>query len=106
MRGLASCWYLEPAAALTERDKIFDRSWQFVCHGSDLPAAGTAIRFDWAGRSSGGGYPPYPTPAALTWLVEQGLKLLGIDTPGLELPGNPALINHHLLFDHGIPPRR
>jgi arylformamidase len=61
------------------------------------------LHFDWAGRSSGGGYPPYPTPAALTWLVEQGLKLLGIDTPGLELPGNPALINHHLLFDHGIP---
>ena len=52
MRGLASRWYLEPAAALTEREKIFDRSWQFVCHGSDLPAAGTAIRFDCAGRSA------------------------------------------------------
>jgi nitrite reductase/ring-hydroxylating ferredoxin subunit len=52
MRGLASRCYLEPATALTEREKIFDRSWQFVCHGSDLPAAGTAIRFDWAGRSA------------------------------------------------------
>jgi kynurenine formamidase len=61
------------------------------------------LHFDWAGRSPGGGYPPYPTPAALTWLVERGIKLLGIDTPGLELPDNKALINHHILFDRGIP---
>jgi kynurenine formamidase len=61
------------------------------------------LHFDWAGRSPGAGYPPYPTPEALTWLVEQGIKLLGIDTPGLELPDNKALVNHHILFDHGIP---
>jgi kynurenine formamidase len=61
------------------------------------------LHFDWAGRASAGGYPPYPTPEALAWLVEQGIKLLGIDTPGLELPNNKALVNHHLLFDRGIP---
>jgi kynurenine formamidase len=61
------------------------------------------LHFDWAHRSHAGGYPPYPTADALTWLVEQGIKLLGIDTPGLELPDNKALVNHHLLFDRGIP---
>lgn len=61
------------------------------------------LHFDWVARAVPGGYPPYPTTAALTWLVEQGIKLLGIDTPGLELPDNKALVNHHLLFDRGIP---
>lgn len=61
------------------------------------------LHFDWAGRAAGGGYPPYPTTAALTWLVAQGIKLLGIDTPGLELPDNKGLINHRLLFERGIP---
>lgn len=61
------------------------------------------LHFDWAGRSAGGGYPPYPTPAALRWLVAQGIKLLGIDTPGLELPDNKALVNHRILFEQGIP---
>ena len=59
--------------------------------------------FDWDGRSTAGGHPPYPSPEALSWLVDQGIKLLGIDSPGLEVPGNKALVNHHLLFDRGIP---
>jgi len=37
------------------------------------------------------------------WLVGQGIKLLGIDSPGLEVQGNRANINHHILFDRGIP---
>jgi kynurenine formamidase len=61
------------------------------------------IHFDWDRRSAQGGHPPYPTPEALGWLVDQGIKLLGIDSPGLELPGNKALVNHHLLFDRSIP---
>jgi arylformamidase len=62
------------------------------------------IRFDWDRRNAAiGGYPAYPAPAALRWLVDQGIKLLGIDSPGLEEPGNRALVNHHLLFDRGIP---
>jgi kynurenine formamidase len=70
--------------------------------GGVCPGDIVFLHFDWAG-APGGGYPPYPTPEALTWLVEQGIKLLGIDTPGLELPDNKALINHHILFDRGIP---
>jgi kynurenine formamidase len=61
------------------------------------------LHFDWAGRAVDGSYPPYPTTAALAWLVAQGIKLLGIDTPGLELPHNKALVNHRLLFERGIP---
>ena len=62
------------------------------------------MRFDWDRRAAReGGQPPYPTPDALRWLVDQGIKLLGIDSPGLEVPGDRALVNHHLLFDRGIP---
>lgn len=62
------------------------------------------LRFDWDRRAAAeGGRPPYPTPDALRWLVEQGIKLLGIDSPGLEVPENRALVNHHILFDRGIP---
>ena len=61
------------------------------------------LHFDWAGRATPGAYPPYPTPEALAWLLEQGIKLLGIDSPGLELPDNKALVNHRLLFERGIP---
>jgi arylformamidase len=35
--------------------------------------------------------------------VSQGIKLLGIDSPGLEVPGCRELLNHHILFDRGIP---
>jgi kynurenine formamidase len=62
------------------------------------------IRFDWDRRApTEGGQPPYPTPMALRWMVDQGIKLLGIDSPGLEVPENRALINHHILLDRGIP---
>ena len=61
------------------------------------------IHFDWDRRSAQGGHPPYPTSAAVGWLADRGIKLLGIDSPGLELPGNRALVNHHILFDRGIP---
>jgi arylformamidase len=62
------------------------------------------LRFDWDRRSGdNGGHPPYPEPDALRWLVDQGIKLLGIDSPGLEVPGHRDLPNHHLLFDRGIP---
>ena len=35
--------------------------------------------------------------------IEKGIKLLGIDSPGFEVPGNKALVNHHTLFDRDIP---
>ncbi len=61
------------------------------------------LRFDWDRRSPGAGYPPYPAPEALRWLVDRGIKLLGIDSPGLEVNGDKGLTNHHTLFDRGIP---
>ncbi len=62
------------------------------------------IYFGWDRRAATeGGGPPYPTPDALQWLVDSGIKLLGIDSPGLEVPGSRELINHHILFDRGIP---
>jgi len=35
-----------------ERERILLPSWQPVCHDSDLPSAGTAIRFDFLSRSA------------------------------------------------------
>jgi arylformamidase len=61
------------------------------------------IRFDWDRRAAPGAYPPYPTTEALEWLIAHGIKLLGIDSPGLEIQGDRALPNHHRLFDRGIP---
>jgi kynurenine formamidase len=60
------------------------------------------FRFDWDGRGSPD-YPPYPAEEALRWLVDQGVKLVGIDSPGLEVRGNRALPNHHTLLDRNVP---
>ncbi len=61
------------------------------------------LRFDWDQRARAGQYPPYPQTEALAWLVDQGIKLLGIDSPGLEVQGDRALPNHRLLFSRNIP---
>jgi phenylpropionate dioxygenase-like ring-hydroxylating dioxygenase large terminal subunit len=37
---------------MVEFQQAFAGGWQFVCHASDLPAAGTAARFDCAGQSA------------------------------------------------------
>ena len=71
--------------------------------GGVRPGDIALFRFDWDQRAAAGAYPPYPSTAALRWLVEAGIKLLGIDTPGLDIPGDRSLPNHHLLFAHGIP---
>ena len=52
MRGLPAGWYLDPARGPLEFSAVFGRSWQFVCHVADLPAPGTAARFDCGGRSA------------------------------------------------------
>ena len=52
MRGLPASCYLDTARAPLEYSAIFAPSWQFVCHVSDLPASGTAVRFDCGGRSA------------------------------------------------------
>ena len=71
--------------------------------GGVRPGNIALFRFDWDQRAAAGAYPPYPSTAALRWLVEAGVKLVGIDTPGLDIPGDRSLPNHHLLFAHGIP---
>jgi phenylpropionate dioxygenase-like ring-hydroxylating dioxygenase large terminal subunit len=50
--GLPAGWYVDPGRAALEYPRVFAHGWQFVCHVSDLPAAGTAARFDCAGRSA------------------------------------------------------
>jgi carnitine monooxygenase subunit len=52
VRGLPASDYLDATRAPLEYSAIFAPSWQFVCHAADLPAPGTAIRFDCGGRSA------------------------------------------------------
>jgi phenylpropionate dioxygenase-like ring-hydroxylating dioxygenase large terminal subunit len=52
VRGLPASCYVDAARAQLEYSAVFAPSWQFVCHASDLPASGTAVRFDCGGRSA------------------------------------------------------
>jgi phenylpropionate dioxygenase-like ring-hydroxylating dioxygenase large terminal subunit len=52
VHGLPAGWYVDPGRGPLEFSRVFARSWQFVCHAADLPAPGTAARFDLAGRSA------------------------------------------------------
>jgi arylformamidase len=47
----------------------------------------------------------YFSTASLQWLVEQGMKLMGVDSGGVELSHDEthANVNHLLLFRAGIP---
>jgi arylformamidase len=47
----------------------------------------------------------YFSTAGLRWLVDQGIKLMGVDSPGVELTHDTthANVNHLLLFRAGIP---
>jgi carnitine monooxygenase subunit len=42
----------DAAAFAVDLETRLRPSWQFVCHESDLPSPGTAIRFDFGGRSA------------------------------------------------------
>ena len=48
---------------------------------------------------------PYFSTASLKWLVEQGMKMMGVDSGGVELADDEthANVNHLLLFRAGIP---
>jgi arylformamidase len=46
---------------------------------------------------------PYFSPEAIQWLVDQGMKLMGVDASGVEVPGSEEHINHSALFAKGIP---
>jgi len=52
MQALAGACYTSPEFFALERERILLPSWQLVCHAADLPAPGTAIRFDFLGRSA------------------------------------------------------
>lgn len=47
----------------------------------------------------------YFSTAALQWIVDQGIKLMGVDSEGVELSHDTthANVNHLLLFRAGIP---
>jgi len=46
---------------------------------------------------------PYFTAEAITWLAESGIKLMGVDAGGVELPRSENHTNHSTLFRHNIP---
>ena len=48
---------------------------------------------------------PYFSTAPLRWLVEQGMKMMGVDSNGVELANDKtqANVNHLVLFRAGIP---
>jgi len=52
MQALPGAWYTDPGFLAQERDRVLMPGWQIVCHVADLPAPGTAIRFDFLGRSA------------------------------------------------------
>lgn len=46
---------------------------------------------------------PYFSAEAITWLAESGMKLMGVDAGGVELPQSATHVNHSTLFRHNIP---
>jgi carnitine monooxygenase subunit len=52
MQGLPAPCYTDAGFFAREQERILLPSWQLVCHAADLPAPGTAIRFDFLGRSA------------------------------------------------------
>jgi len=46
---------------------------------------------------------PYPSADATRWLVDQGIKLFGVDAGMIERPKNPFHENHLLLLENDIP---
>jgi arylformamidase len=46
---------------------------------------------------------PYFTTAAIEWLADSGMKMMGVDATGVEVPESETHVNHHALFERGIP---
>ena len=49
-----------------------------------------------------GGNPYFP-PETIAWLATRGMKLMGVDASGVEVPGSEEHVSHHALFLRGIP---
>jgi arylformamidase len=46
---------------------------------------------------------PSFSPEGLAWLIDQGMKMMGVDATGVEVPGSEEHVNHRALFDRNIP---
>ena len=46
---------------------------------------------------------PYFPPDTIAWLAAQGMKLMGVDAGGVEVPGSEEHVSHHALFSRAIP---
>jgi kynurenine formamidase len=46
---------------------------------------------------------PYFVPEAIAWLVAQGMKMMGVDATGVEVPGSEEHVNHRTLFENNVP---
>ena len=46
---------------------------------------------------------PYFSTEAISWLVATGMKMMGVDASGVEIPGSEEHVNHHALLDNDIP---
>jgi kynurenine formamidase len=46
---------------------------------------------------------PYFAPDAIKWLLDQGMKMMGVDAKGLEVPASEQHVNHCALFERGVP---
>jgi len=46
---------------------------------------------------------PYFETESILWLANAGMKLMGVDASGVEVPGSTEHVNHHALFERGIP---
>lgn len=54
------------------------------------------------GTEQYGGNPYFP-PDTIAWLAAHGMKLMGVDASGVEVPGSEEHVSHHALFLRGIP---
>jgi len=46
---------------------------------------------------------PYFSTESLRWLMDQGIKLLGVDASGIENPADPEHPAHSTIFQAGVP---
>jgi arylformamidase len=46
---------------------------------------------------------PYFSTESIEWLVAAGMKMMGVDATGVEIPGSEEHVNHHALLDNDIP---
>ena len=46
---------------------------------------------------------PYFAPEAIAGLVAAGMKMMGVDATGVEVPGSEEHVNHRTLFENNVP---